>query len=74
MTIAERNAQRWPELANDNDNAQAIKDWAEHTKRTVKIEYVDYIGSRIQGVLDVSDEKGSLFPSDASYRPLLEKV
>ena len=74
MTIVERNAQRWPELANDTDNTQAITDWAKHTKRTVEIEYVDYVGSRVQGVLDVSDETNSLFPSDASYRPLLEKA
>lgn len=74
VTIAEKNAQRWAELSDVNENLEALHDWACHTVRSVKVEYVDYVGSYVQGVWDISDEKGSLFPSNASYTPLLEKM
>lgn len=74
MTIAERNAQRWEELSDINENMEALNDWASHAVRSVKVEYVDYAGSYMHVVWDISDEKGSLFPSNASYTPLLEKM
>ena len=74
MTIAERNAQRWPELSDVNDNQEALNDWARHTVRSAKVEYVDYVGSYMYVVCDISDENGSLLPSNASYTPLLEKM
>ena len=74
MTIAERNAQRWAELSDVNENMEALNDWACHTVINVKAEYVDYVGSYVHVVWDISDEKGSLFPSNASYTPLLEKM
>ena len=74
MTIAERNAQRWAELSDVNENMEALNDWACHTVISVKAEYVDYMGSYVHVVWDISDEKGSLFPSNASYTPLLEKM
>lgn len=74
MTIAEKNARKWSELSDVNENLDAIRDWERHTVRNVEIGYVEYVGSYEQGIWDTSDENGSLIPSDASYTPLLERM
>lgn len=74
MTIAEINAKKWPEeLGDTHENEEAISDWARTCVRTVEVGYTDYHLPCERGVWDISDERGSLLPSESSYSPLLER-
>lgn len=74
MTIAERNAIRYPgELGNPNENRDALDGWAKSATIVPSAEYVDRKPPCERGVWDLSDEKGQLFPSNSSYTCLLER-
>ena len=74
MTIAERNAERWPELSNPHASDSLINDWAKGAVRTADCsQYVDYPHAHQHTIWDMSEENGALMPSESSYTPLLER-
>ena len=73
MTIAERNAIRYPgELGSPNENKDALDGWAKSATIVPSAEYVDRKPPCERGIWDISEEKGSLFPDDSSINCLLE--
>ena len=74
MTIAERNAERYPELANSSKSTILIEAWAKDVTIAAHCtDYVDYPHAHQHTTWDVSDETDALIPSETSYTPLLEK-
>ena len=73
MTIAKRNAIKWPnELGNTGESDALIKAWAKDAVRTAECGYIEYPHAHQTTIWDMSKENGALMPSDASYTPLLE--
>lgn len=74
MTIAERNAKRWPEVGIPDSIQKEIQFWAKETFIQEKYGYVEYPGASEQGIWDIRENRGSMLASRASYTPLLEKM
>ncbi len=74
MTIAEKNRIMWPEPVEEQMNPEQIALWVERNLDLSKVDYVEFSGSRTQGVWEIERNDDFMAPSEASYARLLEKV